>query len=413
MTTLARVEMVIQDTNGNVLPGATVTVQQEISGLPVASIFSDRAGTVPKANPGTADASGVFYFHAAGGAYRVTAVSGSVTATARYVAVGTAQELDSDSLLTAAGGTVNGDLTINGVLTIVSNAILETLRRTENDTTERTVEEFQSGSGAGNKYNKRIVGTGANAVAEVREFIGSTELVRMTASLLKSFVDFEVGSNVHIDTDGYAELSEISTPANPAADKIRLYCRDIGGLSRLFYRDSAGNELQVGSAGGTWEEIGTQVVSGTPSNIDFTLTKTYSELVIVGHALSNSGTAANQLRVFVSDDALSTVESLTSGLTMTVATATGASNTATSPEVFRDTSLAAATADLAFYALWERCDKAGAAKVFSGWGASNTETVTTMCNGYTAAAVDAINRIRVNFASGNFDAGEITAYGRI
>jgi hypothetical protein len=45
--------------------------------------------------------------------------------------------------------------------------------------------------------------------------------------------------------DGFSEYGEIATPANPAANKVRLYAKDDGGVSKLYYRDSAGTETAI------------------------------------------------------------------------------------------------------------------------------------------------------------------------
>lgn len=92
---LGRWQATIVDEAGNILPGAEVTVRREVGGAPLASIFSDRDGSVPLGNPFTADASTAFAaFHVAGGAYRIDVVSGSFSTTWRYVGVGLAQESD-------------------------------------------------------------------------------------------------------------------------------------------------------------------------------------------------------------------------------------------------------------------------------------------------------------------------------
>jgi hypothetical protein len=53
--------------------------------------------------------------------------------------------------------------------------------------------------------------------------------------------------------EGYQEMKEISAPATPATDCIRFYCKDNGsGVSKLYYKDSAGTEIgPLGAAGAT------------------------------------------------------------------------------------------------------------------------------------------------------------------
>lgn len=133
-----------------------------------------------------------------------------------------------------------------------------TLRRTENTTAEVEVRSVQSGSGAGNKFSTRIVGSAANAVAEVREFIGATELFRQTIALRTHQLAEHFNANVtigaagaatrKIDISGFDELTEITPPANPAANKLRIYAKDLAGVTVLCYRDSAGVEYVLSSS---------------------------------------------------------------------------------------------------------------------------------------------------------------------
>jgi hypothetical protein len=94
---LARWQATIVDSAGNVQAGASVTVQREVIGSPLANLFEDRDGLVPTGNPITADADGFAFFHVAGGAYRVTASKGGFTREWRYVALGTLAEQDSEA----------------------------------------------------------------------------------------------------------------------------------------------------------------------------------------------------------------------------------------------------------------------------------------------------------------------------
>src|SRR5688572_19582155 len=91
---LARWQSTITDDEGNVLNGATVTIRREITGSPLATLYSDRDGATPTGNPLTADSEGYVFAHMTGGAYRITATSGAFSKTWRYVAVGLAAETD-------------------------------------------------------------------------------------------------------------------------------------------------------------------------------------------------------------------------------------------------------------------------------------------------------------------------------
>jgi hypothetical protein len=58
---------------------------------------------------------------------------------------------------------------------------------------------------------------------------------------------FHIGT---LDLDNYQDMAEISTPANPAANHARLYSKDDAGTTKLYFRDSAGAETEIGAGGG-------------------------------------------------------------------------------------------------------------------------------------------------------------------
>ena len=98
-----------QDITGAVVAGVSVEVRQEISGSPLAAIFSDRDGLVPLGNPYTTDVldKGSFRFHAAGGAYRIRVfTSGSFEKVWRFVSIGLGAETDNP-----VGVNSNSDIT--------------------------------------------------------------------------------------------------------------------------------------------------------------------------------------------------------------------------------------------------------------------------------------------------------------
>jgi hypothetical protein len=97
MATLARWQRTITTGGGIVLPGASVEVRRE-SDNGLATLFSDRAGTVSILNPFLADSQGFAAFHVVGGAYKIVATYGSSTLTWRYVGIGMTQEFDVDQL---------------------------------------------------------------------------------------------------------------------------------------------------------------------------------------------------------------------------------------------------------------------------------------------------------------------------
>lgn len=91
---LGRWQTSIVDEAGNIQAGASVEVRREIAGATLASLYSDRAGATPLANPTTADSDGFVAFHVAGGAYKITASLGGFSREWRYVPIGLAAEGD-------------------------------------------------------------------------------------------------------------------------------------------------------------------------------------------------------------------------------------------------------------------------------------------------------------------------------
>lgn len=82
----------VQNDAGDVLGSATVEVRDESTGA-LATIYSGPAGGA-LSNPFTAGVDGLARFYSAAGSYKITATSGSETATYRHVPIGTAQYAD-------------------------------------------------------------------------------------------------------------------------------------------------------------------------------------------------------------------------------------------------------------------------------------------------------------------------------
>jgi hypothetical protein len=88
---LARFQSTAVDRRGNVIAGASVTVRSQETGF-LASIFSDRAGTIALDNPFSTDVNGAFGFHVGGGTYRIEISDGSNTSEITWVGIGRVQE---------------------------------------------------------------------------------------------------------------------------------------------------------------------------------------------------------------------------------------------------------------------------------------------------------------------------------
>jgi hypothetical protein len=99
---LARRELTVVDDHGNIVTDASIEVRREVSGAPLAALFSDRDGLTPLGNPFSVDPdTGVAAFHVAGGAYRIRAYKTGFERVERYVAIGTAAETDAGLIPTS------------------------------------------------------------------------------------------------------------------------------------------------------------------------------------------------------------------------------------------------------------------------------------------------------------------------
>lgn len=137
-----------------------------------------------------------------------------------------------------------------------------TLRRTENDTTEREIASYQLGSGTSAKGSLRVVGGGANDVQTMRFYVNDVLTFQWTGALFTHSVDTLFGAfGIRADTDGYFDITEISAPSAPSSNVARAYARDDGsGTTRLYFKDSAGRESrfqpaadrQIFTGSGTW-----------------------------------------------------------------------------------------------------------------------------------------------------------------
>ena len=74
------------------------------------------------------------------------------------------------------------------------------------------------------------------------------------ASVLEIVADAGVSIEGVRALDFFLELDEISKPANPAADKVRLYAKDKGGVSWLYFLSDDGTETELGGGGASADE---------------------------------------------------------------------------------------------------------------------------------------------------------------
>ena len=82
---------------------------------------------------------------------------------------------------------------------------------------------------------------------DLNNALGTNPIIFALQSASESTV--VLGSNFLISS-GFIDIAEIATPTNPATDVGRLYVKDDGGITNLFFRDSAGTETDLVSGGG-------------------------------------------------------------------------------------------------------------------------------------------------------------------
>lgn len=121
---------------GAVIPGATVTVRVQATGL-LAGIFSDRAGTVTKDNPFNTGDDGLVEFYALNGEYRIEVTGGSGSIEWGYAPlVGAAALLDTG---TESGEIPTTDDLESGAFTAVGTAATKDVQTNPSDATADSV----------------------------------------------------------------------------------------------------------------------------------------------------------------------------------------------------------------------------------------------------------------------------------
>lgn len=136
MADLSVWQRTIVDEEGNVIPGAEIEVRREEDGG-LATLYADRAGETPLANPLAADTSGFVRFFVQGGAYTITAVGAGSTRTWRFDPTGRLQEFDrvSDALAVDDGADTAEARSLLGTFSTVADvensripAVLDSIR---------------------------------------------------------------------------------------------------------------------------------------------------------------------------------------------------------------------------------------------------------------------------------------------
>lgn len=178
--------------------------------------------------------------------------------------------MGADGTLTFSNGlSVAGSAAISSTLSPQSlsnsGSQVATLQREENDTVERELVSYESGSGSGAKGSLRVVGGGANDAATMRYYVNNVKAFEWTSALFTIAIDAQIGApgtGVILDASGFIDLAELTAaPTAPASNVARIYSRDDGaGGTQIYWKDSAGVEAtvrhvvdrQTFTASGTW-----------------------------------------------------------------------------------------------------------------------------------------------------------------
>lgn len=291
MATLARYESFAQDVQGNVIPGATVEVRKE-SDSSLATVYSDRAGTLPIGNPFLSAGDGLIAFHAFGGAYKITVTKGNITRIFRYVPIGTLQEYDfptAREVLTAdrtyfvrTDGNDNNlgtsDTAGGAFLTIQKavNVVWDTIDIAGKNVTIQVRDGTYTGQVA--KFYDPVGGepllqgnttTPANCVISVT----GADALDFRRGALISIQGFKIttttsGRGIHVSGD--AQLNIIGNMDFGACVGGHIACEHLGkiGVQAASYTISGGGpyHMQAGASGHiSASSTGTITLSGTPA----------------------------------------------------------------------------------------------------------------------------------------------------
>lgn len=251
----------VQDANGNAVAGALVEVRREGTDT-LASLFADRDGSASLANPFTATEATIF-FHAVGGSYRVTATVGSFVQTWRYVAVGTAGELDAEALQDQIDDGLSTALRINDELTPEQQAEFRAIINAE---------EVGGGGGASAsvEFDNRVLGLKYAELAGRAYFAGPDGSAIHDSFQTLTYVDTTLSVNEDTAVAGVisntapavteiiADMTSNTAPSPFVASAKTTSSYSGGGLAwNAFDRNNATGWLNSGGAADfpTWLKI--------------------------------------------------------------------------------------------------------------------------------------------------------------
>jgi len=158
---------------------------------------------------------------------------------------------------------------------------------------------------------RTITGTGAEITVTNGDGVGGNPTLSLPTALTFTGKTVTDGTYVNDLHTGYSQYAEIASPANPAADNIRVFAKDVAGVTHLFTRNSAGGEVDMSAAGGASSSgsrvlLNTLTAAGSASLADTTsLTATYKRYEIVFEGLIHA-TAGGAFRFRVNQGGVQT-----------------------------------------------------------------------------------------------------------
>ncbi len=247
---VARWQGTITDSNGSIVANASVAVVSETTGA-LATIYSDRAGTVSISNPTTADSDGFVGFYAAGDAYKITATSGATTREFRYVGIGTSQEEDKP-LVTILEVTFSGvaSLTIGPNLDLYRKIVFE-VERLQVLTDTADMHMFVSIDGVptfiGGTSNLYTLDRRTAATAALVGSTGTSKLVLATnmGTGTGEFYNGTITMLNHADTSTFKTLNSTATVLDATPDfrasNMAGMVQTGGSVQHVAFQPSTGN----------------------------------------------------------------------------------------------------------------------------------------------------------------------------
>lgn len=225
---LAVWQRTIVDDTGAVQSGASVRVELEGGGL--ASLFSDRAGTMGISNPFLSDSNGFAQFFVDGGAYKITVTKGSFSQELRYAAVATGKEYDVDVLARLDQ----------------ANLLLgsQTIQASDSTTLTGYVTCQPTDFGVGKpRFAITKLASATNWEIGIFDGVDNSGVLKISADLIEVLDVLRVnGANIELSNGGSRILSGSGDPEGSVTAVVgSLYLRTDGGTDTTLYVKESGS----------------------------------------------------------------------------------------------------------------------------------------------------------------------------